>query len=92
VIIRRRAALHGVRSITPSPWSTHAREITIMYAYRVQQFLEAHMPIVFDNPLFCFLVLGMSAAMAGFWFVTRHKAALIVSCATLLYFVPFVRF
>jgi hypothetical protein len=63
-----------------------------MYAYLFRQFVETHAPIVFDNPTFCYLVFGMSAAMGGLYFVTRHKAALIVSAATLLYFVPFVRF
>lgn len=58
---------------------------------KAEQLVQTHLPIAYENPTFCLLVLGMAVAMGGFYFVTRHRAALIVCAASLLYFVPFVR-
>lgn len=61
-------------------------------SYKINNFIEQHMPIIFDNPTFCLMVVGMALAMYVLYLITRHKAAMVVSIASLLYFVPFVRF
>jgi hypothetical protein len=65
---------------------------TVNISYKTQKFIEAHMPIVYDNPTYVWIVLGMSLSMLLLYQVTRHKAALVVAASALLYFVPFVRF
>lgn len=59
--------------------------------HRIQEFFQRHLPVVFDNPTLCLLVLGMIAAMALLFLLTRNRGALVVAGAALLYFVPFVR-
>jgi hypothetical protein len=61
-------------------------------AQRLSELVERHLPVVFDNPNFCILVGGMAVFMGALYALTRHKGALIVAAASLLYFVPFVRF
>lgn len=60
--------------------------------YQVQDFLERHLPVVLDNPRFCLMVLGVAGAMLALYLLTRNRAAMVLCGATLLYFVPFVRF
>jgi hypothetical protein len=64
----------------------------VISARQVIEFVERHAPIVIHNPTFCAIVAGMSVAMLALYLITRHKAALIVAAASLLYFVPFVKF
>jgi hypothetical protein len=85
------ASIASVKRPTALPETAMTSILAYSVSYRVHEFIQRHMPIFFDNPTFCLLVVGMAVAMLGLYWFTRHKAALVVSAASLLYFVPFVR-